>query len=48
MLVNLLVIKITTKNLLKRDKELVAELDRNETIRQKSLYYAADSYCHKK
>ena len=31
-----------------RDKGLVAELDRNETIRQKSLYYAADSYCHKK
>ena len=36
------------KNLFKRDKGLVAELDRNETIRQKSLYYAADSYCHKK
>lgn len=36
------------KNLFKRDKGLVAELYRNETIRQKSLYYAADSYCHKK
>lgn len=36
------------KNLFKRDKGLVAELDRNETIRQKSLYYAAGSYCHKK
>lgn len=36
------------KSLFKRDKGLVAELDRNETIRQKSLYYAADSYCHKK
>ena len=36
------------KNLFKRDKVLVAELDRNETIRQKSLYHAANSYCHKK
>lgn len=36
------------KNLFKRDKGLVAELDRNETIRQKSLYYATNSYCHKK
>ncbi len=36
------------KNLFKRDKGLVAELDRNETIRQKSLYHATNSYCHKK
>ena len=36
------------KNLFKRDKGLVAKLDRNETIRQKSLYHAANSYCHKK
>lgn len=36
------------KSLFKRDKGLVAELDRNETIRQKSLYHATNSYCHKK
>lgn len=35
-------------NLFRRDKGLIAELDRNETIRQKSLYYgAANSYCLK-
>ena len=36
------------KKLFKRDKGLVAELDRNETIRQKSLFHATNSYCHKK
>lgn len=36
------------KKLFKRDKGLVAELDRNETIRQKSLYHTTNSYCHKK